>query len=553
MKRVLAQFRRNVHRHKNSWLLFSTAAAGVLLLPILAVLAAVFAPPTENWAHVTQFLLRDYVFHSALLVLFAGIGSVAVGASLAWLVAAFDFPGKAFFRWALLLPLAVPPYIAAFTYASMTSYTGIVQKTLRAAGFTPAPGAFNMMNLPGAVFIFVLYLYPYVYMLTRSFLERQSGSYVENARLLGRSSAGIFFSVALPLARPAIAGGAMLVAFEVLSDYGVANYYGIPTFTTAIFTTWFGLYDLASATKLAAWFMLGILAILLLERRLRGNRRYSATTGKASPLAAFRLSGWKAALAAGYCLAVLAVAFLAPVAQLLVWARWTFADVALNANFLQLTVNTVKVAVPATLLIMVLAVLLAGGIRTLDNRFGYALARLMTIGYAIPGAIIAIGVLSLTVAADRLLAPLYRLLGLGDAPLVLSLSAAMLVFAYVIRFLATGYNAVEAGYEKIGPKYAESARLLGLGMTAAFFRAEFPLLKGALLGGMILTFVEVAKELPLALLLRPFNFDTLATKAYQYASDERIFSAAAPSLFIIAVSLVSIVLLHNVGRRGETG
>lgn len=537
----------------NSWLVISMAAASILLLPILAVLSGAFSARPDNWAHITQFLLRDYVFHSVLLVVFAGIGTILVGASLAWLVAAFEFPFKTFFRWALLLPLAVPPYIAAFTFASMLSYTGIVQKTLRSWGVTPDPDWFNIMSLPGGVFIFVLYLYPYVYMMTRSFLERQSGSYIENARLLGRSSLGIFASVAMPLARPAITGGAMLVAFEVLSDYGVANYFGIPTFTTAIFTTWFGFYDLASATKLAAWFMFGILAILLLERFLRGNRRYSATTGKPSPLVAYRLTGWKAVLATGYCTVIFVVAFIVPVWQLLVWAGWTFADVALNANFLQLTLNTVQVAVLATVLIMVLAILLSGSIRTLDNRFGYGLARLMTIGYAIPGAIIAIGVLALTVGLDRLLAPLYRWMGMGDAPLVLSMSSAMLVFAYVIRFLATGYNAVEAGYEKIGPKYAESARLLGLGMTRTFFRAEFPLLKGALLGGVILTFVEVVKELPLALLLRPFNFDTLATKAYQYASDERIFSAAAPSLFIIAVSLVSIVLLHNVGKRGNTG
>ncbi|WP_126425217.1 ABC transporter permease [Brevibacillus marinus] len=546
---MLARLRRSIHRHTNGWVILSILTAAIVLLPLLAIAVSIFSAPNENWSHIRQYLLRDYVLQSVWLVLFTGAATAALGALLAWLIAAYDFPWKSLFRWALMLPLAVPPYIAAFTYGYMLSYTGVVQTTLRSWGWAANQAWFDIMSLPGAVFIFTMFLYPYVYLITRAFLERQSGSYIENARLLGRSSWSIFFRVVLPLSRPALVSGVTLVAFEVLSDYGVVNYYGIQTFTTAIFKTWFGMYDIDSATRLAAWFLLCIVSLILLERFLRRRRRFSATTGRLSPLAPQRLRGVTAALATLFCLAVLAVSFLVPVGQLLVWASWTFDDVAVTADFRLLTYNTVTVAVIATVLIMIFSVIVANTGRTLNNAFGIALAKAMTTGYSIPGAIIAIGVMSLFITLDELLLPLYRSLGWGEAPLVLSLSLVMLIVAYVIRFMATGYNAVESGFEKIGMKYTESSRLLGFGMTRTFFRVDLPLIRGSLLSGVILTFVEIVKELPLAMLLRPFNFDTLATKAYQYASDERIFSAAVPSLAIICVALASILLFHHLGKR----
>ncbi|EXX85341.1 iron ABC transporter, partial [Paenibacillus darwinianus] len=250
-----------------------------------------------------------------------------------------------------------------------------------------------------------------------------------------------------------------------------------------------------------------------------------------------------------FCGAVLIVSFLIPVTQLFVWAGWTYNDVLLTADFRQLTYNTVSVGLLATAVIMLLAVIVGNVSRMMNNRVGYAIAKITTTGYSVPGAIIAIGVLSLFIWLDERLAPLYGWMGKGEAPLVLSMSLVMLVVAYVIRFTATGYNSVEAGFEKIGMKYTEASRMLGAGITRTFFGVDLPLIKGSLLSGVILTFVEIVKELPLAMLLRPFNFDTLATKAYQYGSDERIFSAAVPSLFIIGVSTISIIIFHHVGKR----
>lgn len=545
-----AKLRRKLQQHSNGWLYLSLLGAAIIMLPILAIIISVFSEPNENWAHIKQFLLRDYVLGSIWLVLLSGVGTAVLGAALAWLVAAYDFPFKSFFRWALMLPLAIPPYIAAYTYSAMTSYTGVVQKTLRHWGLTIDPVWFTVMSFRGAVFVFVLFLYPYVYMITRAYLERQSGSYIENGRLLGRSSFSIFLHVALPLSRPAIIGGSILVAFEVLSDYGVVNYFGVPTLTTAIFRTWFGMYDIDSATRLAAWFIIGILSIIVLERLLRRHRRFSATTSRANRLVPQRLKGARAWMASLFCGVVLSIAFIIPVGQLFVWAGWTYSTVIVTADFWQLTLNTLSVALIATAFIIILSLIVANTSRRMNHIAGIALSKLITAGYSIPGPIIAIGVLSLFIWLDERLSLVYvHWLDKPAGALVLSMSLVMLVVAYVIRFTATGYNAIEAGFEKVGPTYSEASRMLGAGMTRTFFKIDLPLIRGAVWGGIILTLVEVVKELPLALLLRPFNFETLATKAYQYASDERIYSAAVPSLFIIGVSMVSIILINYLGRR----
>jgi ABC-type Fe3+ transport system, permease component len=540
-----------IAKHHQGWAWISLLSAAIILLPILSVFWHGLRPANENWAHIRRYMLWDCVLPTVWLTLGTGAAAAVLGGALAWLVAACDFPLRRLFRWALALPLAIPPYIAAYTYSNMLSYTGIVQQTLRSAGVRVNQAWFDIMSMPGAVFIFTMFLYPYVFLIVRAFLEKSGGGYVENARLLGRKGASLFFRVVLPISRPALAGGATLVVYETLSDYGVVNYFGIRTLTTAIFKTWFGLYDIESATRLGALFLAGIVGVVVLERLLRRRRRYSETTGRGSPLKPVRLRGAKAALATAACLAVLAVAFVIPVAQLVEWAGWTFESVAARSDFRRLAGNTVKASLIATAVIMVVSVIAANTVRMTRGGFGAALARLLTAGYSVPGPIIAIGVLSLFIALDRLLAPLYAGLGPGTAPLVLSLSLAMLIAGYVVRFMATGYNAVEAGFERIGMKYAEASRTLGAGPTRTFFAVDLPMIRGSLLSGAALAFVEIVKELPLTLLLRPFNFDTLATKAYQYAGDERIYQAAVPSLLIIGIGLVSVFLFHQMAGSGR--
>jgi len=542
---------RNIHIHTNSWLIISLIGVAVVLLPIFSIVLSLFAPPNENWLHIQQYLLKGYVLQTLWLVLFTGFFSVLLGVTLAWLIAAYDFPLKRFFRWTLVLPLTIPPYIAAYTYSAMFSYTGVVQTTIRSVfGTQPDPRLFDIMSLPGAVFIFTLFLYPYVYLITRSFLERQSGAYIENAILLGRKPLSIFFRVVLPLSRPAIIGSLMLVIFEVISDYGVTSYFGIHTISTAIFQTWFGMYDVETALRLAAWMMAGVVGLFVLERVIRSRRQFSASTSKASPLVPKRLTGVSAAGAVLLCGAVFSAAFLIPILQMIVWSTWTYQDV-LNPTFYTLTINTLVVALIATAIIMAFAAVAANVFRIQAKPVATVLSKLIASGYSIPGAIIAIGVLIFFIGLDERLGPLYVWMGKGDAPLLLSMSIVMLIVAYVVRFMATGYNAVEAGFDKVGKAYSEASRTLGSGITRTFFKVDLPLIKGALLSGTILTFVEIIKELPMTLLLRPFNFETLATKTYQYASDERVIEASIPSLLIISVSLLSMLVFHQLGKKLE--
>ncbi|ALS29805.1 ABC transporter permease [Paenibacillus sp. 32O-W] len=544
---------RDIRRRMNGWTISSLIVAAAILLPVFFILVSLAQGPGENWSHIKQYVLKDAVMQSAWLALLTGLFTTGLGVGLAWLTAAYDFPLSRLFRWAFALPLAIPPYIAAYTYSAMLGYTGVVQTTLRNTfGLQLSQGWFNIMSVQGAVFIFTMFLFPYVYLIARAFLESQTGAYVENARLLGRGPWSVFWLVVLPISRPAIAGGVILVCFEVLGDYGVVSYFGISTISTAIFKTWFGMYDIASASRLAAWLMIGVLGLFLLERQLRRQRRYSATTGKSRPLVRRRLRGAGGAAACMFGAVVMLVSFVIPVAQLVVWATWT-ADEVWHEGFYRIIGDTVAVAIVPTALTMVAAAIVAVSVRQFGGIFGYMLAKAVTAGYSIPGAIIAIGVLAVFIKLDGWLAPVYAALrlGTGEAPLVLSLSIVMLVAAYVVRFMATGYNALEAGFEKIGPQYAEASRLLGRGRTQTFLRVELPLLKGALLSGTVLTFVEIVKELPLALLLRPFNFQTLATKTYQYASDERIHEASVPALCIVVVSLASVYLLNRIERGME--
>ncbi|MFC4597133.1 ABC transporter permease [Cohnella hongkongensis] len=540
---------RSAGRHVNGWTMTSAVGAAVVLLPVLYVLSALFSPPNENWVKVKQFLLTDYMLGSAKLVFFTGFFAAFIGVALAWLVAGFTFPLRNFYKWALVLPLAVPPYIAAYTYSSMTGYTGIIQATLRNRfDIALAPGTIEIMSDRGAVFVLTLFLFPYVYMITRVFLERQSASFIENARMLGHPPVSVFFRVVLPLSRPAVMGGVMLVVFEVLSDYGVANYFGVQTVSTAIFQTWFGMYDVESAMRLAAWLMLGVIGLFMLERWLRRSRRYASTTSRSRPLEPKRLKGAAAWGASACCTVVFLLAFLAPLAQLTAWSV-QYGSTVWRSDFADLIANTLKGAGIGTAIVLLIALVASRAARMLDSPFMQVLARLLSAGYSVPGAIVAVGVLAVFIALDERLAPLYRAMGKEDGALVLSLSLAMLLTGYVIRFMATGYGALEAGYEKMPKSYSEAAQTLGRSSRVTFLRVELPFIKGALLSGFVLTFVEIVKELPLTLLLRPFNYDTLSTRAYQYATDERVFDAALPSLLLVLIGLVSVLILLRPERK----
>ncbi|MGK7376976.1 ABC transporter permease [Planococcus sp. 1R117A] len=536
MQRRLANF--------NTWTIAAIVIIAALFLPNLTIVAGLFSPSNENWEHMKEFVLWSFVRTSLILVAATAISTIFIGLSLAWLIAQYQFPFRRFLKWALILPLSIPPFIGAYTYHGIVNYTGIIQTTLREGfGMKLNPAHFDIMNLPGAIFIYTLFLYPYVYTITQVFLSRQSASLIESTRLLGKGPWRTFFQVVVPISRISIIAGASLVVLEVLNDYGVVKYYGIQTFTTAIFQTWFGLGDIESSIKLAASLMGFVILILLLEKILRGRRQYSYSSTKVRPLPLIRLTGWKAVAAAGYGFTILSLGFFIPVAQLIDWTVLTFGTIPMD-EFMAYIRNSVSVAAISASAIIVFSLIVGNFTRLVRGRMAKLLPKLTVLGYSIPGAVIAVAVVTAFIALDEFLSPLYAMAGL-EATLVLSVSIVLLLAAYIIRFFAIGYSSIETGYDKIGTDFRDASRLLGAGLTKTFFKVDLPMMKSAIISGFILVFIDVLKEIPLTLILRPFNFDTLSTKAFQYASDEKIMEASQASLLIVGISALAIVVFYK--------
>ncbi|WP_194840902.1 ABC transporter permease [Filobacillus milosensis] len=528
----------------NSWAILSIVFIILILLPNLSIIFQFFSEPNENWAHIREYMLNTYIKNSLILVVAVGVLSAIVGSSLAWIISAYQFPLRNFFQWGLILPLAIPPYIGAYTYHGIINYTGVIQTTLRNQfGVTVDQQYFDIMNMPGTIFIFVIFLFPYVFTITKAFLARQSTSLIENARLLGSNPWKIYFKIVLPLARTSIVAGVSLVILEVLNDYGVVKYYGIQTFTTAIFQTWFGLGDLASAIKLSGTLMLIILGLLIAERVLRGRKRFSFTTTKVKLLKPVQLKGVSKWVAFSYATTVFAVAFIIPFIQLIYWATLTYEQF-FSEDLLSVIGNTIMVALIAATLITIMAIVISNFSRLHRGLTAKLFPKVTILGYSIPGAVIAVGIVTLFIGIDKFM---YQ--NTLVSSYVLSTSIFMLVFAYVVRYLAVAYNSIESGFERIGTSFTEASRILGQNITKSFFKVDLKLIRGAIFGGFILAFIDILKELPLTLILRPFNFETLATNAFQYASNEMIHEAAVPSILIIIISAIAIYFFHHVLER----
>ncbi|AYC29816.1 ABC transporter permease [Paenisporosarcina cavernae] len=528
----------------NTWTITATIIMILLVLPNLTILTGFVTEPNDNWRHMKEYVLNSYVTTSILLIILTSIFTIFIGVSLAWMIAQYDFPFRNFFKWALILPLSIPPFIGAYTYHGIVNYTGIIQTTLRDQfGLQLNPSYFDIMNIPGAVFIYTLFLYPYVYTITRVFLSQQAASLVESARVLGKNSFQIFWSVVLPVSRASIIGGASLVVLEVLNDYGVVKYFGIQTFTTGIFQTWFGLGDLDTSIKLAAYLMGFVVLVLFIEKLLRGKRQYSYSTTKIRPLPVVKLKGMKAIFASLYGWTIFGFAFAIPLVQLIDWTILTFGSIPQSVFFLAVK-NSVLVATISATMVITFALVLGNFSRMVKGKLVTLFPKLSIIGYSIPGAVIAVGVVTTFIFIDQQLVPVYRFVGFSTT-LVLSVSLMMLIAAYVIRFFAIGFNSIESGFEKIGTDFRDASRLLGANYTKTFLKIDLPMLKGAIISGFLLVFIDILKEIPLTLILRPFNFDTLSTKAFQYASDEKIMEASQASLLIIGISALAIIIFHK--------
>ena len=545
----------NLKKIKNNidiWFILSTILSIIILLPNLNILLNLFQKASDNWMHIKEYLLKSYFLNTSIIIIFTGLFSGIIGLVSAWLVTAYEFPLRKFFSWGLMLPLAIPAYIGAFTYDGLLNYTGVIQTFLRNnLNIGINNNLFHIRNIWGAIFIFTIFLYPYVYIISKSYLSKFSNSIVENAKLLGKNNIEIFAQIIVPMSRVSLVAGTSLVIMEVLNDYGVVKYFGISTFSTAIFKTWFGMGDTISAIRLSAILMALVFGILFLEKVLRGNKKYSSTTTTFKSIKKQELKGKKGFLATSFLCIIFSLGFIIPTLQLIHWAFLTYKKI-LDKDFIKMAFSSISVGIISSVFIVIIALIIGNFTRLSHLKIKKLYSRVTTLGYSIPGAVIAIGVITLFIKLDRFLKPVYDKIPYISGTLLFSTSIIMLIFAYIIRFLAIGYNSIESSFEKVGNKYTNASRILGHNTIYTFIKVDIPMIKQGILSGLLLVFIEVIKELPLSLILRPFNFNTLATKAYEYANDEMIHEASIASLFIVLISVISLIIIQNLFKRRKS-
>ena len=521
----------------------SVIVALLVLAPIVAVVINVFLPSQDTWAHLASTVLPDYIWNTLRLISLVALGVILLGVISAWLVTAYRFPGQRVLEWALVLPLAMPAYVMAYAYTDWLQAAGPVQTLLRdITGWKVRDYWFpEIRSLPGAATMLSFALYPYVYLLARTAFLEQSRTTMEAARLAGYGAWGRFWRVALPLARTGIVAGTALALMEALADFGTVSYFAVNTFTTGIYRAWLSLGDPVAAGQLATCLLLFVLVMLSLERRHRRGARYA---GKRIPMPPQTLRGAPAALATIICAIPIAFGFLVPAVVLLKLAV-TDPEAQFDARIYGLVLNTATLSGVAAIAAVAVALLLAYAARTLRSPVVDGANRLAVLGYALPGAVIAVGILLPLGKFDNAVAAwLHEQFGIKTG-LLLTGSITALIYAYLVRFLAVAFHTVEAGLSRVTPSMDDAARSLGLSPGRTLARVHVPIMWGSLATATMLVFVDVMKELPATFAMRPFNFDTLAVEAYNLAKDERIAEAAVPSLVMVGIALLPLILLSR--------
>ncbi len=517
---------------------------GIPLLVICWSLLDLVLSGSETLSHLWQTVVPEYIGHSLALLLGVAVGVIVLGVSTAWLTTACRFPGQKFLSWALLLPLAMPAYITAYTYTGLFDFSGPVQSTLRSlTGWGFGDYWFpEIRSLGGAIAVLSLVLFPYVYLITRATFLQQSATTIEAGRSLGLNPWQCFWRLAMPLARPAIVTGTTLALMETLADYGTVQYFGVTTFTTGIFRTWYGLGDLNGALQLAGILLIAVVMLMLIEQWSRRAARYDQRQHRSAQ--PFRLRGWRALAAAAVCWLPLLFGFLLPASQLLSWSvqRWQIWQ---SAEFWQLAGNSFLLACSAALLVMFIALWLAYGRRQVNNPLVRTSVTLAGLGYAMPGLVIAVGLLLMLGRVDQWLIALSQRWFDYNPGLLLSGTLFALLFAYSVRFLSVALQTISAGLAEIRPSMDEAARIQGYSPLQVLRRIHAPLLRPSIFTAVLLVGVDVLKELPATLVLRPFDFNTLAVRAYEMAGDERLADAGPPALMMVMVGLIPVILLSR--------
>ncbi len=527
------------------WTLLSLLIFCIFASPILIVLASLFGEYSDNWIHLYKYVLGGYVYNSFLLIIGVSTISLFLGIGTAWLTSNYNFFGKNFFDWALILPLAVPPYILAYTFTGLFDSYGTANNFIREIFSLNSEYIFfpNVRNIYGAIIVFSFTLYPYIYLATRIAFINQSRSLREVGETLGFSKFGVFFKLILPMIRPAIIGGLMLVIMETLSDFGAVEHFAIQTFTTGIFRTWYGMYDLQTAMQLSSLLLIFITFFLVLERYSRNNISYTSGSPTYGKIENKTLTGRKNILSFLFCLTPLSIGFILPISELTNWALNYKLDF-FEANFIKNSFNTIYLALLAAIFCTFVALIINFSGRIQKTKFFGFLSSALALGYALPGIILAIGIMQLFIFLDN---------NLSFLNFVFTGSILGLLVAYVIKAYAMSNTSIESGYIRISPYMEDVAKTLRASDFKILTRIHLPLLKTSFLTSIVLVISEVIKELPATLILRPFNFDTLAVSTYIYASEERMYEAAAPAIAIVLVGLIPIYFLTKTIRSSRPG
>jgi iron(III) transport system permease protein len=535
----------------NPWVILSGAVTLFVLLPIAALIAVAWQGSSGLWAHLFAFVLPIALRDTAVLLTGVGVLSGVLGAGAAWIVTFYDFRGRSLVSWALLLPLAVPTYIIAYAYLDILHPVGPLQNALRALLGFEGPREFRLpdiRSMPACIVLLSFVLYPYVYLPTRAMFLMQAANLIDAARTLGVSRASMLFRVGLPLARPAVAVGLSLALMEALNDVGASEFLGVRTLTVSIYSTWVTRSDLAGAAQIALAMLFVVVALVLLERWARRQRQYAHDALHPRPLVAHRLRGVSAVAALAMTLVPVTIGFLVPAVYLIhaTIARVRFAGV--SPNIVNEAINTFWVSVLATISMIVCAVVVVYAVRLGRGQLAAVLSRLSTIGYAVPGTVLALGLLPVTSMMDSVVDAISRALTGQTVGLLMISSGAAVIYAYAARFLAVTVGGVEAGFSRISPSLDDAARTLGKSASGVLWHVHVPIARPALATAGLLALVDCMKELPATLLLRPIGFETLATHLYGEAARGTYEDAALAALAIVAIGIVPVILLARVGQ-----
>jgi len=530
----------------DGWILITVVAALTVALPLIAVTVMALQPTGEVMEHIASTLLLRLLGNSAILVVGVGTGTLVLGVSLAWLTAACNYPGSRFFAWSLLLPMAVPAYVLAFTFLGLFDYSGPVQSLLRSLSLPALP---SIRSPGGVILVMTLALYPYVYLLTRNAFRTQGVRALEAAASLGHGHVGGFFRVALPMARPWIASGVILVIMETLADFGAVSIFNFDTFTTAIYKAWFGFFSLPAAARLSIPLVLFAFIVLTLERTARARTAYSGMGHSQSPAGLITLKApWKY-LATGYSVLVLSLAFVVPAGQLVVWVVRSFKD-EFASSYGGLFTSTLTLAALSSAVICTIALVISYTGRRHPGKAVGHLTSSATLGYALPGSVLAVGMFMAVAGIDSILDRVWIYFTGSSHGLFLQGTVIVLIAAYGIRFMAVGYSSIDSSMHRVTRSTHESARLMGVSGLGLLRRVYFPILRGGVLTASILVFVDVMKEMPITLMTRPFGMSTLATKIFELTSEGEWERAALPAIALIVAGLIPVATLTRLSDSG---